>query len=131
MQSASLAQSLVCAFGHDAYTQPAFDHSAHGTQAVDLDALAADTPEMTLEDFAERTRLVLDDGPYDTVAGYVMAQLGALPRLGDEVSVVLVPEGDADGQPVRFTLAVTQMDGRRAAWFALGRAALPEAVPDV
>ena len=40
MQSTSLAQSLVRAFGHDAYTQPAFDHSAHGTQAVDLDALA-------------------------------------------------------------------------------------------
>ena len=50
---------------------------------------------------------------------------------GCQSMVWIVPEGDADGQPVRFTLAVTQMDGRRAAWFALGRAALPEAVPDV
>ena len=101
------------------------DPGRRQTEVDDVDGLT------TIEEFGELTGYELPDGPYDTVAGYVMAQLGALPRLGDEVSVVLVPEGDADGQPVRFTLAVTQMDGRRAAWFALGRAPLPEAVPDV
>jgi putative hemolysin len=85
----------------------------------------------TIEEFGELTGHELPDGPYDTVAGYVMAQLGALPRLGDEVTVVLAPDGDADGPSVEFTLAVTQMDGRRAAWFRISRAPLPEAVPDV
>jgi putative hemolysin len=94
------------------------------TEVDDVDGLT------TIEEFGELTGYELPDGPYDTVAGYVMAQLGALPRLGDEVSVVLAPEGDAEGQPVRFTLTVTQMDGRRAAWFGLARAALPDAVPD-
>lgn len=94
------------------------------TEVDDVDGLT------TIEEFGELTGYELPDGPYDTVAGYAMAQLGALPRLGDEVSVVLAPEGDAEGQPVRFTLTVTQMDGRRAAWFGLARAALPDAVPD-
>ena len=47
------------------------------------------------------------------------------------MTVVLAPDGDADGPSVEFTLAVTQMDGRRAAWFRISRAPLPEAVPDV
>ena len=32
----------------------------------------------TLEEFAEKTGLVLPEGPYDTLAGYFMAQLGQL-----------------------------------------------------
>ena len=100
------------------------DPGRRQTEVDDVDGLT------TIEEFGELTGYELPDGPYDTVAGYAMAQLGALPRLGDEVSVVLAPEGDAEGQPVRFTLTVTQMDGRRAAWFGLARAALPEAVPD-
>ncbi|MGI3783433.1 MAG: hemolysin family protein, partial [Janthinobacterium lividum] len=36
----------------------------------------------TLEDFADLTGLSLAEGPYDTVAGFFMAQLGQLPALG-------------------------------------------------
>lgn len=42
-----------------------------------------------------------DDGPYETVAGYVVAELGRLPVVGDEVSV-------AGG-----ILRVERLDGRR------------------
>lgn len=42
-----------------------------------------------------------DDGPYETVAGYVVAELGRLPVVGDEVSV-------AGG-----VLRVERLDGRR------------------
>ena len=42
-----------------------------------------------------------EDGPYETVAGYVMSELGHLPKVGDEVEL---PFG---------TLQVMRMDGRR------------------
>lgn len=37
----------------------------------------------TLARFAERFGVELPDGPYETVAGLVMAELGRVPELGD------------------------------------------------
>jgi putative hemolysin len=48
---------------------------------LDLDA------GMTIEEFAEETGLTLRDGPYETVAGYVLARLGRLATPGDAVEV--------------------------------------------
>jgi putative hemolysin len=59
--------------------------------------------KMNLDDVAELTGLELPDGPYATIAGYVMSMTGRLPRAGDVV--------EHDG----FRLAVTEVDGRRAA----------------
>ncbi|MCE1175309.1 MAG: hemolysin family protein [Propionibacteriales bacterium] len=75
---------------------------------------------VTLEDFASDYGYVLPEGPYDTVAGFVMAQLGSLPRLGDVCAVTLAAteEGHA---AARFELAVTELDGRRAARLRLTR----------
>jgi CBS domain containing-hemolysin-like protein len=42
-----------------------------------------------------------DEGPYETAAGYVMSELGEVPKVGDEVST---PDG---------TLTVVRMEGRR------------------
>jgi CBS domain containing-hemolysin-like protein len=54
------------------------------------------------DELAERAGIsVPDDGPYETVAGYVMDELGRLPVVGDEVLV----EGG--------TLRVERLDGRR------------------
>jgi CBS domain containing-hemolysin-like protein len=54
------------------------------------------------DELAERAGIsVPDDGPYETVAGYVMDELGRLPVVGDEVLV--------DGG----TLRVERLDGRR------------------
>nr|WP_281390573.1 hemolysin family protein [Sphaerisporangium rubeum] len=58
---------------------------------------------VNLDDFAGETGIRLDDGPYETLAGYVMARLGHLPEVGDEV------RGSG------FSLVVTEMDGRRVA----------------
>jgi CBS domain containing-hemolysin-like protein len=44
---------------------------------------------------------VPEDGPYETVAGFVMNELGRLPAVGDEVPI----EGG--------TLRVERLDGRR------------------
>jgi putative hemolysin len=45
--------------------------------AMEVDGL------LNLDEFAEQTGLQLPEGPYETVAGYVLAVLGRLPALGD------------------------------------------------
>jgi len=42
---------------------------------------------MTIESFTAATGLELQDGPYETVAGYLLARLGRLARPGDQVQV--------------------------------------------
>lgn len=42
---------------------------------------------MTIETFTATTGLELQDGPYETVAGYLLARLGRLARPGDQVQV--------------------------------------------
>jgi putative hemolysin len=69
---------------------------------------------LNLDDFAEVTGLRLPEGPYETVAGYVLAELGRIPVVGDAV--------EAGGR----TLTVTGLDGRRIARLAVGRAPDPE-----
>lgn len=64
---------------------------------VDVDGL------LNLDDFAEATGVKLPDGPYETVAGYILSELGHLPDVQDEVRA---------GQHL---LTVTAMDGRRIA----------------
>jgi putative hemolysin len=57
---------------------------------------------LNLDEVHEQTGVRLPDGPYETLAGYVMRCLGHVPRLGDTVEV--------DGH----RLEVTELDGRRA-----------------
>jgi putative hemolysin len=58
---------------------------------------------LNLDDFTEATGLRLPEGPYETVAGYVLAELGRLPEVGDTI--------DVEGR----TLTVLELDGRRIA----------------
>lgn len=50
---------------------------------------AADTYDagLTIEEFATASGVVLEDGPYETVAGYLLTVLGRLARPGDRVPV--------------------------------------------
>jgi putative hemolysin len=74
----------------------------------------------TLEEFAEQTGMVLPEGPYDTVAGYFMAQLGQLPSLGDVVEAEVA--ADRPAAPTnRLELRVSELDGRRASTFVVHR----------
>jgi CBS domain containing-hemolysin-like protein len=50
-----------------------------------------------------------EDPGYDTVSGLVMARLGRVPGVGDEVSVELPPSLD-DGTPSRAVLTVLSVD---------------------
>ncbi len=83
----------------------------------------------TLEEFAEKTGLVLPEGPYDTLAGYFMAQLGQLPQVGDVV-LAEVSETDPDHEePVQVELRVSELDGRRAATIVVHRLGSDEETP--
>ncbi|HTT50817.1 MAG TPA: hemolysin family protein [Streptosporangiaceae bacterium] len=65
--------------------------------AIEVDGL------LNLDDFAEQTGIELPEGPYETVAGYVLATLGQLPTDHEKVEVS------------GHVLTVLQMDGRRIA----------------
>ncbi len=73
-----------------------YDTETSGPRA-DVDGL------LNLEDFTDETGVELPDGPYETVAGFVVSQLGELPTVGATVEV--------DGH----ILTVTELDGRRVA----------------
>ena len=70
------------------------DRPAHGD--LEVDGL------LNIEDFADEVGFALPEGPYDTVAGYVVATLGRLPDVGESVTVDV------------HVLTVTELDGRRA-----------------
>jgi putative hemolysin len=77
----------------------------------------------TLEEFAEMTGWELPEGPYDTLAGFFMAELGEVPTAGDEIHVELqkpLPEDDSGaGTRDSVTMRATEMDGRRVAWVSV------------
>jgi putative hemolysin len=72
---------------------------------LDVDGL------LNLDEFAEQTGVELPEGPYETVAGYLLAALGHLPGEGESVEVS------------GAKLTVTQLDGRRISRVRVGRAA--------
>ena len=63
---------------------------------------------LNLDEFAEQTGLDLPEGPYETVAGYLLAALGHLPDKGESADVA--------GR----RLTVTQLDGRRISRVLVG-----------
>ena len=75
----------------------------------------------TLDDFAEKTGLVLPEGPYDTLAGFFMARLGQLPTVGDAISLELASTDRGDEELAQVELRVSELDGRRAATFVVHR----------
>jgi len=83
---------------------------------------------LTLDEFAERSGYVLEDGPYDTLAGFFMARLGQLPALDDEVVTEAHGVADLDTSAT-LELRVTELDGRRAARFLVRRTDEQTVVP--
>jgi putative hemolysin len=69
---------------------------------------------LNLDEVEEVTGVRLPEGPYETLAGFVMATLGHLPKVGDAV--------EAD----EHRLEVTQLDGKR-----VSRVRVSPIVPDV
>ena len=65
--------------------------------AIEVDGL------LNLDEFAEQTGIELPEGPYETVAGFMLATLGQLPTGHESVAVA------------GHVLTVLEMDGRRIA----------------
>lgn len=76
---------------------------------------------LTLEEFSENYNYELPEGPYDTVAGFIMAQLGRLPKQGDLIQLQLRSTLDSELRMIPVEFQITKLDGRRAAWFRLHR----------
>ncbi|MGI5191905.1 hemolysin family protein [Promicromonospora sp. CA-289599] len=78
------------------------EHDTHEVgQLASNDGITRVEAGITIEEFAERTGVELADGPYETVAGYVISRLGRVAEVGDTVEV--------DG----LDLIVTAVRGRR------------------
>jgi putative hemolysin len=73
---------------------------------------------LNLDDFADETGLTLPEGPYETVAGFVIARLGRVPLLGDTV----VEQG--------HSFEVVELDGRRVARVRVTRITTPVDEPE-
>ncbi|GAA1389189.1 hemolysin family protein [Luteococcus peritonei] len=102
----------------DEYDQP---RETQHSELNEIDGL------LTLEDFGEKYGYLLPEGPYDTVAGYVMAQMGRLPEVGEEMVVVLdrdpdAPNADQLTEQAQVVFTVAELDGRRVAWLKARRA---------
>jgi putative hemolysin len=80
----------------DEYDTQESDTTRHLTGDVDVDGL------LNLDDFADETGIELPEGPYETVAGFIVSELGHVPTAGEVVEF----EG--------YRLKVTELDGRRA-----------------
>jgi putative hemolysin len=86
-----------------------YDPAAPAADSTDFDGL------MHHDELTEQTGIVLPEGPYETLAGFVQTALGRVPTVGDVV--------EAHGH--RFS--VVEMDGRRVARV---RIAPPVPTPD-
>jgi putative hemolysin len=80
----------------DEYDVGEGDTTRHLTGDVDVDGL------LNLDDFRDETGIELPEGPYETVAGFIVSELGHVPTTGEVVEF----EG--------YRLKVTELDGRRA-----------------
>lgn len=73
---------------------------------------------LNIEDFTEDTGVHLPDGPYETVAGFVISLLGRVPLLGDSVT--------ADGH----CFEVVELDGRRVSRVRVTHVSEPGSEPE-
>jgi putative hemolysin len=81
------------------------------TGEIDVDGL------LNLDDFEDETTIALPDGPYETVGGYLMRQLGRVPSAGDTV----IHDG--------HLLTVSAVDGRRVSRVTVSPKAQPAREP--
>jgi putative hemolysin len=76
--------------------------NGRSSKSAFVDGVATVDGGMTIEDFADVTGIELDDGPYETVAGYFLAHTGRMGEVGETLH-------SDDG----YDMVVTKVDGRR------------------
>ncbi|QCQ94024.1 hemolysin family protein [Rhodococcus sp. SGAir0479] len=96
-----IVEEVVGEIGDEFDPPPAAPTTPEGTRERRIDGT------LLVEDFERQTGAVLPDGPYETIAGYVLHRLQRMPRVHDRV--------DVDG----WRLLVEELDGRRIAALTL------------
>lgn len=86
----------------DEYDLPEEKGGERTERAAFVNGVATIEGGMTIEDFADLTGIELEDGPYETVAGYFLAHTGKMGEVGDVLS-------SDDG----YDMVITEVDGRR------------------
>lgn len=71
---------------------------------------------MNIEDFADATGIALPDGPYETVAGWLLAELGRLGKTGDVIPIpaelTADPADDGDSG-IHYQVEIKEVAGNR------------------
>lgn len=86
----------------DEYDLPEDNANTPLQQEAFVNGVATVDGGMTIEDFNDLTGIELPDGPYETVAGFFLAQTGKMGEVGDT--------WDSDDG---YTMKITKTDGRR------------------
>ena len=67
----------------DEYDLPSEKGGERTTRTAFVNGVATIEASMTIEDFADLTGIELEDGPYETVAGYFLSKTGKMGAVGD------------------------------------------------
>ena len=102
----------------DEYDLPSEPGGERKEQPAFVGGVATIDASMTIEDFADLTGIELEDGPYETVAGYFLAHTG---KMGAEGDVLHSDDG--------YDMTVTKVDGRRIETIEVRKAGAPDHAP--
>ena len=86
----------------DEYDLPEEKGGERSDKPVFVNGVATIDGGMTIEDFADLTGIELEDGPYETVAGYFLAHTGRMGEVGE-----VLHSGDG------YDMIIAKVDGRR------------------
>ncbi|WP_182354089.1 hemolysin family protein [Flaviflexus huanghaiensis] len=83
--------------------------------------------QTSLEDFADRSGIALPDGPYETIAGWMLSHMGRLAREGDIVPInpEFTTDDEDDGLHVRYELEVAAVEHNRITAIQLRKTTVP------
>lgn len=78
--------------------------------------------QTTLEDFYDRSGITLPEGPYETIAGWMLWRLGRLATVGDVLPIAPDTSGDPaddENDTIRYQLEVVAVEQNRITAFKL------------
>lgn len=86
--------------------------------------------QTSLEDFEDRSGISLPEGPYETIAGWMLWRLGRLATVGDIVAIapeITLDPADDEADNVRYQLEVVEVEHNRITAFKLRKTTIDPA----
>ncbi|MBM9432715.1 hemolysin family protein [Flaviflexus equikiangi] len=83
--------------------------------------------QTSLEDFEDRSGIALPDGPYETIAGWMLSHMGRLAESGDIVPISheFTADEEDDSVYVRYQLEVVNVENNRITAIQLRKTTVP------